>query len=62
MLMCNGALCWIVHIVGDPNDCSDCSDCAIAVAAADNEASAHERAQTALLQIWLHLYLMQTPK
>jgi hypothetical protein len=42
--VCNGALCWVVHVVGEPGKCSDC---AIVVVSASNVESAKERAQVA---------------
>jgi hypothetical protein len=40
--VCNGALCWIVHVVGEPGNC-----CKIVVVAASNKEDAQNRAQTA---------------
>ena len=42
--VCNGALRWVVDVVGEPGNCSDC---AIVVVSASNVESAKERAQVA---------------
>jgi hypothetical protein len=40
--VCNGALCWIVHVVGEPGNC-----CKIVAVAASNKEDAQNKAQTA---------------
>jgi hypothetical protein len=42
--VCNGALCWIVHVVAD----GEPADCKIIVVAANDEAEAREKAETAV--------------
>lgn len=43
--VCNGALCWVVHVIGDPE--KDFANCELVVVAAKDEEDAQERAKTA---------------